>query len=49
MATHADLVKRQVEHKAAQKDAAVAPMKMVQADGEGSGDDFVKQSNALAP
>jgi dihydropyrimidine dehydrogenase (NADP+)/dihydropyrimidine dehydrogenase (NAD+) subunit PreA len=47
--THADLVKRQAERKAAQKAAAAAaPKKMVQADGEWSGDDFVKQSNALA-
>ncbi len=47
--THADLVKRQGERKAAQKAAAAAPAKkMVQADGEWSGDDFVKQSDALA-
>ncbi|HTB82068.1 MAG TPA: NAD-dependent dihydropyrimidine dehydrogenase subunit PreA [Candidatus Sulfotelmatobacter sp.] len=46
--THADLVKRQAERKAAQKAAAAAPKKMVQADGEWSGDDFVKQSNDLA-
>ncbi len=48
--THADLVKRQAERKAAQKAAADAnpARKMVQADGEWSGDDFVKQSNALA-
>ncbi len=49
--THADLVKRQTERKAAQKAAAAAAApakKMVQADGEWSGDDFVKQSNALA-
>ena len=46
--THADLVKRQTERKAAQKAAAAAPKKMVQADGEWSGDDFVKQSNDLA-
>lgn len=45
--THADLVKRQTERKAAQKAAADAK-KMVQADGEWSGDDFVKQSQALA-
>ncbi len=45
--THADLVKRQAERKAAQKAAAEAK-KMVQADGEWSGDDFVKQSDALA-
>ena len=43
------LVKRQTERKAAQKAAAAAaPKKMVQADGEWTGDDFVKQSNALA-
>ncbi|MEO7300758.1 MAG: NAD-dependent dihydropyrimidine dehydrogenase subunit PreA [Verrucomicrobiota bacterium] len=47
--THADLVKRQGERKAAQKAAAAAPpKKMVQADGEWSGDEFVKQSDALA-
>ena len=47
--THADLVKRQTERKAAQKAAAAAPhKKMVQADGEWSGDHFVKQSNDLA-
>ncbi|HEY2573408.1 MAG TPA: NAD-dependent dihydropyrimidine dehydrogenase subunit PreA [Verrucomicrobiaceae bacterium] len=48
--THADLVKRQGERKAAQKAAAdaAAAKKMVQADGEWSGDDFVKQSQALA-
>jgi len=44
--THADLVKRQAERKAAQKAAAAS--KMVQADGEWNGSDFVKQSNALA-
>lgn len=48
--THADLVKRQAERKAAQKAAsAAAPSKrMVQADGEWTGDDFVKQSQALS-
>src|ERR1700761_4635181 len=45
--THADLVKRQTERKAAQKAAADAK-KMVQADGEWTGNDFVKQSQALA-
>ena len=45
--THADLVKRQTERKAAQKAAADAK-KMVQADGEWNGSDFVKQSNDLA-
>lgn len=42
--THADLVQRQAERKAAQKAAA----KVVKSDGEWSGDDFVKQSAALA-
>ena len=49
--THADLVKRQTERKAAQaaqKAAAAPAKKMVQADGEWTGDDFVKQSDALA-
>src|ERR1051325_1959105 len=46
--THADLVKRQAERKAAQKAAAAAPKKMVASDGEWSGDEFVKQSQALA-
>ncbi len=46
--THADLVKRQGERKAAQKAAAAAPQKkMVQADGEWTGEEFVKQSQAL--
>jgi dihydroorotate dehydrogenase subfamily 1 len=45
--THADLVKRQTERKAAQRAAADAK-KMVQADGEWTGNDFVKQSNDLA-
>jgi dihydroorotate dehydrogenase subfamily 1 len=44
--THADLVKRQAERKAAQK--AAAATKVVKSDGEWSGDEFVKQSNALA-
>ena len=44
--THADLVKRQAERKTAQKAAAAA--KVVKSDGEWSGDDFVKQSAALA-
>ena len=44
--THADLVKRQADRKAAQKAAAEA--KTVKSDGEWSGDDFVKQSAALA-
>jgi dihydroorotate dehydrogenase subfamily 1 len=46
--THADLVKRQQERKAAQKAAAEPARKVVLADGEWSGDDFVKQSDALA-
>lgn len=47
--THAELVRMQGERKAAQK-AAVAEhaKKMVVADGEWSGDEFVKQSDALA-
>lgn len=45
--THMDLVKRQQERKAAQK-AAADEQKMVKADGEWTGDDFVKQSAALA-
>ncbi len=44
--THADLVKRQTERKAAQKVAA-SP-KSVKSDGEWSGDEFVKQSDALS-
>ena len=47
--THADLVKRQAERKAAQKAAAsAATKKVVTADGEWSGDEFVKQSDALS-
>ncbi len=47
--THADLVKRQAERKAAQKAAAAEPAKkVVLADSEWSGDEFVKQSDALA-
>ncbi|HZI32953.1 MAG TPA: NAD-dependent dihydropyrimidine dehydrogenase subunit PreA [Candidatus Binatia bacterium] len=45
--THADLVKRQAERKAAQK-AAAADSKAVKSDAEWSGNDFVKQSNSLA-
>ncbi len=45
--THADLVKRQQERKAAQK-ATVPQKKVVLADGEWHGDDFVKQSDALS-
>ena len=45
--THADLVKRQTERKAAAK-AAGESRKMIGSDIEWSGDDFVKQSDALA-
>ena len=44
--THADLVKRQAERKAAQK--AAAPAKVVKSDTEWSGSEFVKQSDALS-
>src|SRR5580698_3021502 len=44
--THADLVKRQQERKAAQKAATAS--KMVKNDAEWSGDEFVKQSAALS-
>jgi dihydropyrimidine dehydrogenase (NADP+)/dihydropyrimidine dehydrogenase (NAD+) subunit PreA len=44
--THADLVQRQAARKAAQK--AAEAKKVISADGEWSGDDFVKQSDALA-
>jgi dihydroorotate dehydrogenase subfamily 1 len=49
--THADLVKRQGERKAAQKLAATvaaAAAKVVKSDGEWTGDEFVKQSDALS-
>jgi dihydroorotate dehydrogenase subfamily 1 len=50
--THADLVKRQGERKAAQKAAAAAvasaAVKVVKSDGEWTGDEFVKQSDALS-
>jgi dihydroorotate dehydrogenase len=48
--THAELVRMQAERKAKQKAAAdaAAAKKMVKADGEWSGDEFVKQSDALA-
>lgn len=52
--THADLVARQQARKArmaseaAEKSAAAGQKKMVQADTEWTGDDFVAQSNALA-
>jgi dihydropyrimidine dehydrogenase (NADP+)/dihydropyrimidine dehydrogenase (NAD+) subunit PreA len=45
--THADLVKRQTERKAAAKAAGEA-RKMIGSDIDWSGDDFVKQSDALA-
>jgi len=45
--THADLVRRQGERKAAQK-AGAALKKVVSADGEWSGDSFVQQSDALS-
>ena len=44
--THADLVKRQAERKAAQKAAAAA--RIVKSDAEWSGDSFVQQSDALS-
>ena len=48
--THAELVRMQKERKAKDKAAAeaAAAKKMVRADSEWSGDDFVKQSDALA-
>ena len=48
--THAELVRMQGERKAKDKAAAEAATakKLVRADGEWSGDDFVKQSDALA-
>lgn len=45
--THAELVRMQKERKAAQK-AAEESKKMVKADSEWTGDDFVKQSSDLA-
>jgi dihydropyrimidine dehydrogenase (NADP+)/dihydropyrimidine dehydrogenase (NAD+) subunit PreA len=45
--THADLVKRQTERKAAQK-AAAGAKKVVKSDTEWSGSEFVKQSDALS-
>jgi dihydroorotate dehydrogenase subfamily 1 len=44
--THADLVQKQAARKAAQK--AAATTKSVKSDGEWSGDEFVKQSDALS-
>lgn len=46
--THADLVRRQAERKAAQKTAAPAGRKVVAGDGEWHGDHFVKQSDDLS-
>jgi dihydropyrimidine dehydrogenase (NADP+)/dihydropyrimidine dehydrogenase (NAD+) subunit PreA len=45
--THADLVKRQAETRAAKK-AEHDRQKMIRADAEWDGDDFVKQTEALA-
>jgi len=44
--THADLVQRQAERKAAQK--AAAGSKLIKSDAEWNGADFVKQSQALS-
>jgi dihydroorotate dehydrogenase subfamily 1 len=44
--THADLVQKQAARKAAQK--AATATKVVKSDGEWSGDEFVKQSDALS-
>jgi len=46
--SHADLVAKQAQRKAAQKAAAAAQRKVVSADGEWSGEEFVKQSDALS-
>jgi dihydropyrimidine dehydrogenase (NADP+)/dihydropyrimidine dehydrogenase (NAD+) subunit PreA len=49
--THAELVRMQAERKARDKaaaDAAAEAKKLVRADSEWSGDDFVKQSDALS-
>jgi dihydropyrimidine dehydrogenase (NADP+)/dihydropyrimidine dehydrogenase (NAD+) subunit PreA len=46
--THADLVKRQTERKAAQKAAAADAKKVVKSDTEWTGSEFVKQSDALS-
>jgi dihydropyrimidine dehydrogenase (NADP+)/dihydropyrimidine dehydrogenase (NAD+) subunit PreA len=43
--SHADLVRRQTERKAAQKAAAA---KSVRSDGEWSGESFVQQSDSLS-
>ena len=45
--THADLVKRQADARAAKK-AEHDRQKMIRADAEWDGDDFVKQTDALA-
>ena len=45
--THADLVKRQAEARAAKK-AEHDRQKMIKSDAEWQGEDFVKQSEALA-
>jgi hypothetical protein len=45
--THFDLVKRQAEARAAAK-AAHGAKKMIRADDQWSGDEFVQQSDALA-
>ena len=45
--THADLVQRQTDRKAAQK-AALAQKAVVKNDAEWTGDEFVKQSDALS-
>jgi len=45
--THAELVRLQKERKAAQAAEAEAK-KMVKADGEWSGDEFIAQSDALS-
>ena len=45
--THADLVERQADARAAKK-AEHERQKMIRADAEWDGDDFVKQSDALA-
>jgi dihydropyrimidine dehydrogenase (NADP+)/dihydropyrimidine dehydrogenase (NAD+) subunit PreA len=46
--THAELVRMQRERKEAQRAAADGAKKMVKTDGEWSGDEFVRQSDALA-
>jgi dihydroorotate dehydrogenase subfamily 1 len=46
--THADLVQKQAARKAAQKAAAASATKVVKSDAEWTGDEFVKQSDALS-